>query len=216
MTTSFVDHHSQFALDPQKVDEAQLTSLLAASPSTYLDPVLSIYAIKIDQLVEGHVKGSKPNSRDVEALTEALMATMTSAKSSWAPILSNWSVALLGELSAKYSNRVVKSGTVSDTLTSWLLCPGVSHVVRVTETAFSALIDADDGVENAVSLLLDLSVRHAPHFDWLVAFLGAKFPNTIVNRVINVGLKDFCQSAENQVNKKVIIAFTLTFYQSNF
>ncbi len=43
------------------------------------------------------------------------------------------------------------------------------------------------------------SVRHSPHFDWVVAHIGGCFPDTVINRVLNVGLKEFCQSAESQV-----------------
>ena len=44
-------------------------------------------------------------------------------------------------------------------------------------------------------------MRHYPHFDWVVAYVGGCFPETVIERVLNVGLKDFCQSAETQVKK---------------
>lgn len=41
---------------------------------------------------------------------------------------------------------------------------------------------------------LDTSVRHSPHFDWAVAHMGSCFPNTVITRVLSVGLKDFCMN----------------------
>ena len=38
-------------------------------------------------------------------------------------------------------------------------------------------------------------MRHAPHFDWVVAHLGSCFPHTVTSRVLSLGLKDFAASA---------------------
>lgn len=43
-----------------------------------------------------------------------------------------------------------------------------------------------------VNALLDTSVQHSPHFDWVVAHIGSAFPGTIISRVLACGLKDFC------------------------
>lgn len=43
-----------------------------------------------------------------------------------------------------------------------------------------------------VDALLDTSVQHSPHFDWVVAHIGSAFPGTIISRVLACGLKDFC------------------------
>ena len=37
--------------------------------------------------------------------------------------------------------------------------------------------------------LLDTSVRHSPHFDWVVAHLGSCFPQTVTSRVLSLGLR---------------------------
>lgn len=51
-------------------------------------------------------------------------------------------------------------------------------------------------------LCLDTSVKHSPHFDWVVAHVGSCFPNTVITRVLSVGLKDFCQNKSyQQVNE---------------
>ena len=43
--------------------------------------------------------------------------------------------------------------------------------------------------EACVSSLLDTSVRHSPHFDWVVAHLGSCFPHTVTSRVLSLGLR---------------------------
>ena len=40
-----------------------------------------------------------------------------------------------------------------------------------------------------MSSLLDTSVRHSPHFDWVVAHLGSCFPHTVTSRVLSLGLR---------------------------
>lgn len=66
---------------------------------------------------------------------------------------------------------------------------------------FSGLIEDSERTESCISTLLDTSVRHSPHFDWVVAHIGGCFPDTVINRVLTVGLKDFCQHAETQVSR---------------
>jgi len=63
------------------------------------------------------------------------------------------------------------------------------------------LAQRERGAEVCVASLLDLSARHTPHFDWVVAHLGSCFPATVVTRVIQVGLREFCSSAETQASK---------------
>lgn len=46
--------------------------------------------------------------------------------------------------------------------------------------------------ESCIKALLDTSVLHSPHFDWVVAHVGSCFPNTVITRVLSCGLKDFC------------------------
>ena len=55
---------------------------------------------------------------------------------------------------------------------------------------------SDENTEGCISALLETSVVHAPHFDWVVAHLGSCFPATLINRVLALGLK---------VRKKVYI-----------
>ena len=42
-----------------------------------------------------------------------------------------------------------------------------------------------------INALLETSVEHSPHFDWVVAHIGGCFPQTVVTRVLSCGLQDF-------------------------
>ena len=44
-------------------------------------------------------------------------------------------------------------------------------------------------------------MKHSPHFDWVVAHVGGCFPTTVITRVLNVGIKEFCSSAEAQMKR---------------
>ena len=47
----------------------------------------------------------------------------------------------------------------------------------------SCLFFQDDSqTEKCVSALLEASVRHGPHFDWVVAHVGGCFPDTVISR----------------------------------
>ena len=56
---------------------------------------------------------------------------------------------------------------------------------RVANTNLNLSTDT----EACVSSLLDTSVRHSPHFDWVVAHLGSCFPHTVTSRVLSLGLR---------------------------
>lgn len=45
-----------------------------------------------------------------------------------------------------------------------------------------------------VIVILDMSVTHSPHFDWVVVHVGSSFPETVITKVLTCGLKDFCNN----------------------
>ena len=49
----------------------------------------------------------------------------------------------------------------------------------------------NEETEVCVSGLLDASMKHGPTFDWVVAHVGARFPDTVIARVFSVGLREF-------------------------
>ena len=134
--------------------------------------------------------------------------------------VAQWALAVLGDLSAKYSSRLTPQGSsakgmqLHEALPAWLSCPPTSALIALATKcleAVEATEDAARATETCVSLLLDLSVRHGSQFDWVVAHIGSAFPETIITRVLAVGLKELCGYAESQVGMEARgnIAFTL-------
>ena len=90
------------------------------------------------------------------------------------------------------------------TLPLWLDCSAIALLVDLVRKSIdSLLLDGknSDKTEVVVSILLESSARHAPHYDWVVAHIGGCFPETVINRVLAVGLKDFTSSAASQMKK---------------
>ncbi|WAR31568.1 INT5-like protein [Mya arenaria] len=87
----------------------------------------------------------------------------------WAPIISAWSLELLGHLSRKYADRRgVPRGSLNELL-------------QLATATTASYVDA----------LLEASVKYTPHFDWVVAHIGSAFPQAIITRVLMCGLKDY-------------------------
>uniref|UniRef100_A0A8V5GSE4 Uncharacterized protein n=1 Tax=Melopsittacus undulatus TaxID=13146 RepID=A0A8V5GSE4_MELUD len=110
----------------------------------------------------------------------------------WAPVVSAWSIELMGQLSSKYAGRpgVPHANSLNELLQLWMGCPATRVLMDIYTQCLSAMIG---GCPDAcVDALLDTSVQHSPHFDWVVAHIGSSFPNTIISRVLSCGLKDFC------------------------
>ncbi|XP_050314392.1 integrator complex subunit 5 [Anthonomus grandis grandis] len=110
----------------------------------------------------------------------------------WATTISTWSLELLGEISTDYSGRAHISTNLNETLQLWMGCRATRMLVDLNTKCLSSLIHSD--TEACISALLDTSVKHSPNFDWVVAHVGSCFPNTVITRVLSVGLKDFAQN----------------------
>lgn len=110
----------------------------------------------------------------------------------WAPLVSAWAVDLLGQLSSKHASRRVAphSSSLNELLQLWMSCAATRSLMEAYSQCLAAMLawcpDA------CVDALLDTSVQHSPHFDWVVAHIGSAFPGTIISRVLACGLKDFC------------------------
>lgn len=115
---------------------------------------------------------------------------VSSSPEAWAPIISKWSLELLGELSSRYSKRAGVSGNLNESLQFWMSCRATRCLIDVTTQCLSCLMNSD--TESCINALLDTCVAHSPHFDWVVAHVGSCFPRTVMTRVLSCGLKDFC------------------------
>lgn len=94
--------------------------------------------------------------------------------------------------------------SLNATLPLWLDCSAIALLVDLVRKSIDSLLldpKNSDKTEVVVSILLEASSRHAPHYDWVVAHIGGCFPETVINRVLAVGLKDFASSAASQMKK---------------
>ncbi|NXG17050.1 INT5 protein, partial [Grallaria varia] len=110
----------------------------------------------------------------------------------WAPGVAAWASELMGQLSSKYAGRpgVPPAANLNELLQLWMACPATRALMDIYTQCLSAMVG---GCPDAcVDALLDTSVQHSPHFDWVVAHIGSSFPGTIISRVLSCGLKDFC------------------------
>ncbi|XP_056624891.1 integrator complex subunit 5 [Triplophysa dalaica] len=109
----------------------------------------------------------------------------------WAPLVSTWAIDLLGQLSSKHAGRraAPHSSSLNELLQLWMSCAATRSLMECYSQCLAAMLawcpDA------CVDALLDTSVQHSPHFDWVVAHIGSAFPGTIISRVLACGLKDF-------------------------
>ncbi|XP_076684691.1 integrator complex subunit 5 omd isoform X2 [Andrena cerasifolii] len=90
---------------------------------------------------------------------------------------------------AKRGNLPGKAG-INDFLQQWMSCRATRTLIDITAQCLQCLMHSD--TESCIKALLDTSVLHSPHFDWVVAHVGSCFPNTVITRVLSCGLKDFC------------------------
>ncbi|KAF5276285.1 hypothetical protein FQA39_LY06634 [Lamprigera yunnana] len=137
-----------------------------------------------------------PVSEDDELIISEIHTVICSFVSlnaeAWAPIISTWSLELLGELSTRYAGRAHVSTSVNETLQLWMSCRATRTLIDITTQCLSSLIHLN--TEACINALLDTSVKHSPNFDWVVAHVGSCFPTTVITRVLSCGLKDFCQN----------------------
>ncbi|KAL4237625.1 Integrator complex subunit 5 [Mactra antiquata] len=120
--------------------------------------------------------------------------------SAWAPIISSWSLELLGHISSKYAGRrgVPPTGSLNELLQLWLTCVPTKLLIEVATECFAQMVSGAPGT--CVDALLEASVKYSPHFDWVVAHIGSAFPHTIITRVLMCGLKDYCQHGNHSDN----------------
>uniref|UniRef100_A0A8C5R2J4 Integrator complex subunit 5 n=1 Tax=Leptobrachium leishanense TaxID=445787 RepID=A0A8C5R2J4_9ANUR len=110
----------------------------------------------------------------------------------WAPLISAWSIELMGQLSSKHACRqgMPHSASLNELLQLWMSCGATRVLMDIYTHCLSTMIGSCP--DACVDALLDTSVQHSPHFDWVVAHIGNSFPSTIISRVLSCGLKDFC------------------------
>ncbi|XP_043239108.1 integrator complex subunit 5-like isoform X2 [Amphibalanus amphitrite] len=173
-----------------------LRSLPAARQAglEYLSTVLGECTAQfVTQLEEGDTpEGAAAAAGGEDDLVAEIGATLSSlleaAPAGWVPLISAWALELLGRLSARYAARahVPHSAGLNDSVQLWLCCPATRALVTVTVQCVRRDTDV------CIKPLLETSATYTPHFDWVVAHIGSCFPGTIIERVLAVGLREFC------------------------
>lgn len=184
-------------------------SLLKTLPASR-EAVLEYFCSLFDDIVGRYIenveiasqKGSKDHEVSLSAQEETTIAEVhnvicdfvSSSPEAWAPIISKWSLQLLGELSSRYACRATHTGVLSESLQLWMSCRATRSLIDITTQCLSCLMNFD--TESCINALLDTCVAHNPHFDWVVAHVGSCFPRTVMTRVLSCGLKDFCSNQQ--------------------
>ncbi|KAM7087229.1 integrator complex subunit 5 [Molossus nigricans] len=142
-----------------------------------------------------HVPAGGPGLEDVvQEVQQVLSEFIRANPKAWAPVISAWSIDLMGQLSSTYSGQHQRvphaTGSLNELLQLWMGCRATRTLMDIYVQCLSALIGSCP--DACVDALLDTSVQHSPHFDWVVAHIGSSFPGTIISRVLSCGLKDFC------------------------
>ncbi|RUS91715.1 hypothetical protein EGW08_000541 [Elysia chlorotica] len=147
------------------------------------------FSDRVPRDVRGHQKLQLSALQDV---TGVLLSFIKSSPEAWAPVVSSWTLTLLGQLSSKYASKrgIQHATSLNEVLQMWLACEPAKMLMEISTECFAAMVGA--APDMCVDTLLETSVRYSPHFDWVVAHIGSCFPRTIITRVLNCGLKDYC------------------------
>ncbi|KAK7095573.1 integrator complex subunit 5-like [Littorina saxatilis] len=137
----------------------------------------------------------------LQEVTRVLLTFINTTPDAWAPIVSSWSLTLLGQISGKYAAHrpLAMSNSLNDVLTMWMTCPPTKLLIELATQCFAAMVGG--APDSCVDALLEASVQYSPHFDWVVARIGSCFPTTIITRVLNCGLKDFCSAGRDVMDR---------------
>lgn len=159
------------------------------------DEYVCIYLLDLESSEggSGAVRSQGPNLDDIVQEIQAVLSEFIRLNpKAWAGLVSAWSIDLMGQLSSKYAGRhgVPHASNLNELLQLWMSCKATRTLMEIYTQCLSSMISTCP--DACVDALLDTSVQHSPHFDWVVAHIGSSFPNTIINRVLSCGLKDFC------------------------
>lgn len=141
------------------------------------DAVLEYFSFVVDLLAGQELYSRTIPPRSLVSSVEKLHKTLLEfikhpvLTHVWSPILVHWSLEVLGDLSSKHGRSKYQ---INENLKAWMCNNSGSKVADVASECISRL--NEDQTDNCISHLLDLSVRHGSHFDWVVAHIGSNFP----------------------------------------
>ncbi|ELT95971.1 hypothetical protein CAPTEDRAFT_186694 [Capitella teleta] len=155
------------------------------------DSAVNVYISELEWNREKQDKRAPPFP--ISEIESMLLTLVKALPAHWSPIISSWAIDLLGHLSSKNAKRRPVASQVSvginEALQFWVSCPATKTLLDISSECVSSMVNSNP--ESSVDALLDASVKYSPHFDWVVAHIGSCFPQTIINRVLQCGLRDF-------------------------
>lgn len=146
--------------------------------------------------------GTAPEDETIADIQDALERLVTDGPPSWAPLISSWSLCLLGTLSNKFSGgrsmgkyifqiiyiyiliykktNVFVCLDIGSSCTRWLGSNAMRCLLGLAASCFGKLNSAE--TEDCIAILLSTYVQNSPHFDWVVARLGGCFPLKVISK----------------------------------
>ncbi|GAB0088755.1 Integrator complex subunit 5 [Sergentomyia squamirostris] len=171
------------------------------------DSVIEYFALVFDKsianfiaFVDKDTTTTPPVEPAVLDIEEALGRLLNSGIPAWAPLLSTWSLKLLGQLSQKHS-RGRDLMNINNNCNFWMNSGAMKCLLGLSASCFSKL--SNEETESCISILLSTFVSHSPHFDWVVARLGGCFPLKVITKVLQCGLKNFSTNFNNTLDSEV-------------
>lgn len=154
------------------------------------DETVNSYVLKYE--LEDRIVDSLSDDDVVEEIHGVLSQFIRNGPDYWASVISSWALDLLGYLSSKYADKCVAqhASNLPKVLQFWMACKPTRVLIEMTTQCLSTVIGSNPDM--CIDTLLETSVQHSPHFDWVVAHIGSCFPTTVVTRVLACGLKAFC------------------------
>ncbi|KAJ6637430.1 Integrator complex subunit 5 [Pseudolycoriella hygida] len=183
--------------------------------STCREVILEYFAMVFDESVKNYERdpqGPPPDDEIIVTIQESLENLVTKGPSAWAPLISSWSLRILGTLSNKYSRgRVMDIGKAC---TLWLGSNAMRCLLGLAALCFGKLYSKD--TDDCIATLLNTFVQNSPHFDWVVARLGGCFPLKVISKILQCGLRGFVGNANSTLDSEVGILGYLSFaYESD-
>ena len=188
-----------------------LTHLQAARDAVleYFGHVLDGMVARYNPQARGEAEERQNYNDEEEMILDELSRTLTdlvtTSPSPWASVVSTWCLDCLGKMSSKWSNKICgKVNTIHEKLSAWLSCSVGRVLLDLSADCLAKLMDSKvntggvtsgssimSDTDSCIAALLETSVKHAPHFDWVLGHIGSCFPQTMTQRVLSVGLRDF-------------------------
>lgn len=167
--------------------------------------VFEYFAVVFDTSVGNYIVAvekdpqASPTDEAISEIQDALEDLVTNSSAAWSPLISNWSLRLLGQLSDKHSRR--RAMDIGTACTLWLGSPAMRCLLGLTALCFDKLTSTE--TEACISNLLATFVNHSPHMDWVVARLGGCFPLKVISKILQCGLKGFSGNYNSTLDSEV-------------